>query len=282
MPSKLEKMPVSGATRLSFIIGDPIAQVRSPEYFNVQFENSGIDWVMAPLWVSGGQLDVCAAGLRTMKNLAAIVVTVPHKVAMLDMCDTVSERATLVGAVNAIRVEQDGSWHGNIFDGVGFTLGLKAQGTDCRGRSVFIAGAGGVGRAVAFALAEAGVGHIRIHDIDGNSASKLTEKLRERFGTELASQSAQPDVSDEILINCTPLGMQPEDDMPLPAEALRPGRLVADLVMKPHRTRLLDEAEGRGCEIFYGVSVLQHQLPGIFEFFFGADEDGKANQSPAA
>jgi len=260
-------LTVTGETRLYVVIGDPIAQVRSTQLYNSLAAEGGHDAVFVPLQFSAESFETAVSGLRIFKNLAGIIPTIPHKARMLDMVDEARPRAQMVGAVNSIRVEPDGRWIGEAFDGVGYVEGLKASGHDPRGKSVQLLGAGGAGASMAFALAEAGVSHLRIFDIDGDKAGKVAAGLAEHFpGLGVDLGPAEPQRVD-IVANATPVGMQREDPLPIDPGLLVAGQLVTDMIMKPPVTPLLEAAAAKGCPTVRGYEALQGQASANMAFF---------------
>ncbi len=260
-------LTVTGETRLYVVIGDPIAQVRSTHLYNSLAAEGGHDAVFAPLQFSAEEFETAISALRIFKNLAGIIPTIPHKTRMLDMVDEARPRARMVGAVNSIRVEPDGRWIGEAFDGVGYVEGLKANGYDPKGMSMQLLGAGGAGASMAFALAEAGISHLRIFDIDGDKAEKVAAGLAEHFpglGVELGP--ADPKRVD-IVANATPMGMDPSDPLPVDPGLLVPGQLVTDMIMKPPVTPLLEAAAAKGCPTVRGYEALKGQATANMAFF---------------
>src|SRR5262245_19062103 len=157
---------VSGSTRLLFVVGDPIAQVRAPMIWNPLFRHNGIDALCVPLQVPREALASFWDSIRRVGNLVGVIVTIPHKTAALTFADDVSARARLVGAVNGLVVRADGRVAGDIFDGVGFVDGLAAAGQSLQGRRALIVGSGGVGSAISLAVAESGAHQVDVADID--------------------------------------------------------------------------------------------------------------------
>ncbi|MFM8988190.1 MAG: shikimate dehydrogenase family protein, partial [Alphaproteobacteria bacterium] len=147
---------ITGNTRIYCIIGHPVAPVRSPAFYNALFRASAMDAVFVAIDIAAKDAARGFEGLRAMANVAGIVVTMPLKQLVLPLVDEVLPRARQVGAVNTIRREPDGRLVGDMFDGRGGVLGLRWEGHEPRGRRVLLAGAGGAGSALAFALAEAG------------------------------------------------------------------------------------------------------------------------------
>jgi len=260
-------LPLSGETRLYAIIGDPVAQVGSPGAFNAAFRRLGAKAVLFPVHVAAEDLPDLLIGFRAIRNLDGIVVTVPHKLAVLDFLDAVEPNGEKVGAVNAIRTEPDGRWVGGNFDGVGCVNGLLAAGHALAGKSALVVGAGGAGRAVAHALADAGVSRIRVVDVDAARRERLADGLRTHHpGSAIETGAAEPE-GFEVVVNCTPLGMRAEDALPVDPDRIRPGSLVVDVVLKAPRSRLLQEAETRGCPVQGGRAMLDGQVEAVLRFF---------------
>lgn len=260
-------LTVTGETRLYVVIGDPIAQVRSTHLYNSLAAEGGHDAVFVPLQFSAEDFEAALSAMRIFRNLAGIIPTIPHKARMLAMVDEARPRAQMVGAVNSIRVEPDGRWIGEAFDGVGYVEGLKANGHDPKGRSVQLLGAGGAGASMAFALAEAGVSALRIFDIDGEKADKVAKGLA-RYFPDLQVELGSPDPQRvDIVANATPLGMDPNDPPPVDPGTLVPGQLVTDMIMKPPVTPLLEAAAAMGCPTVPGYEALKGQAAANMAFF---------------
>ena len=136
---------LSGATRVHFIVGDPIAQVKSPAGVTQAFQDAGRNAVCVPAHVSPADLAGWAEGVSKMQNVDGIIVTVPHKFSCFDLCATTSDRGSFLKAVNTLRRNADGSWHGDMFDGVGYVEALKNKGCEPQGQRALLVGAGGAG-----------------------------------------------------------------------------------------------------------------------------------------
>ncbi len=260
-------LTVTGETRLYIVIGDPIAQVRSTHLYNGLASEGGHDAVFVPLQFAAEDFEAATRALRAFKNLAGIIPTIPHKARMLDLVDEARQRARMVGAVNSIRVEPDGRWTGEAFDGVGYVEGLKANGHDPKGRSVQLVGAGGAGASMAFALAEAGIAQLRLFDVDTGKADRVAAGLAEHFPQLPVTVGPVDPRPVDIVANATPLGMQPDDPLPLDPETLVPGQLVTDMIMKPPVTSLLEAAAAKGCPTVVGYEALKGQAAANMAFF---------------
>ena len=258
---------VDGATRLYGIVGDPIAQVRSPQVFNPRFAAAGLNAVLVPLHVRPENFDETVRGLMALANLDGLVVTVPYKARALALADRVLATGRQVGAVNALRREPDGRWTGDMFDGRGLVRGLRERGYDVAGRRLALVGAGGAGSAVAVAFAEAGAAEIAIHDLDRAKAESLAARVRAAYpGCEIRVEPPRTDGRD-MLVNATPVGMAPGDGLPADLGRLDPDLLVVDVIMKPEVTPLLAHAQACGCRTVGGRAMLEGQAEEVARFF---------------
>src|SRR4051812_105268 len=158
MSSSPPQPVVTGATRLYGIMGDPVAQVKSPGVFNPRIAAAGVDAVLVPLHVRTEAFDETVRGLMLLGNLDGLIATVPHKLRMLALADRVLPTGVQVGAINAMRRERDGRWTGDMFDGRGLVRGVRDRGIAVEGRRALVIGTGGAGSAGAGALAEGGGG----------------------------------------------------------------------------------------------------------------------------
>jgi shikimate dehydrogenase len=257
---------ITGHTAIWGILADPIHHVKTPQALNAMMHERGVDGVMIPLHVGAGDLEALVTGLRSMRNLKGFVVTVPHKTAIVDLCDEVSERARAIGAVNTVRREADGRLVGEMLDGAGFVSGLRQGGIEPKGRSVYLAGAGGAANAIAFALAEAGVSRLTI----ANRTRAKSEDLQQRLATHHPDVPVEIGINDpsghDIIVNATSLGLKEGDPLPLDADRLSPDQTVAEIIMQPETTALLVAARERGCRTHPGRPMLTCQLELMAEF----------------
>ena len=168
---------ISGATRLHFIVGDPIAQVKSPAGVTQALREHGRNAIVIPFHVAPADLEACLHGASLAKNVDGIIVTVPHKFAAYHLCATASERAHFLETVNIMRRAADGTWYGDMFDGLGFVEAMRKAGTDPAGRRVLLVGAGGAGSAIAHAIEQAGASSLSIHDESATRRDSLLQRL---------------------------------------------------------------------------------------------------------
>jgi shikimate dehydrogenase len=257
---------ITGQTRLYAIMGDPIAQVRAPMVFNKLFAAAGLDARMVAFQVAPAHLKTALDGFYQLHNLDGLIVTIPHKVAILAHLTELAPMAARTGAVNVIRRRAAGGWIGEMVDGLGFAEGLRTAGHMVAGRPVLLVGAGGAGAAIAFALAEQGCGEIAVYDTDRARAAALVARLDGEGRAVRLAESADP-AGFAIVVNATPLGMRPEDPLPVDVSRLDAGALVAEVIMKPRETRLVEAARARGNPVVLGERMLEFQAPFVLDFF---------------
>ena len=172
---------ITGTTRLYAIIGDPIEHVRTPMVFNDWFAARGIDAVCLPIHIGRDDLPRGWAGLRSILNLDGFIVTAPHKAESRVLCDAVEGDGVHTGVVNTIRRETDGRFVGTLLDGRGFVRGLQNEGHAAEGRRFYLAGAGGAGTALSYALAATGAAAITIHNRTRAKAEALVAGVKAAF-----------------------------------------------------------------------------------------------------
>ncbi|VTU22876.1 Shikimate dehydrogenase [Variovorax sp. PBS-H4] len=255
---------LDGRTVVLGIIGDPVAQVKAPLPFTRLLQARGINAVLVPLHVQGDDVESLLRVLHTVRNVAGIVVTVPHKQRVAALPFELLRAAREARAVNVLRRTASG-WQGDLLDGAGFLAGLMRNGFDLQGRSVGLAGAGGAGNAIALALAAAGAASIDVHDIDEAKRVALVERLR-ALGHRAGNWDAA--TPRELVVNATPAGMRAGDALPIAPSALRAGQTVAEVIMEPAETPLLVLARERGARIVHGRHMMTEQLEAMADFFF--------------
>jgi len=258
---------VDGATRIYGIIGDPIAQAKSPAVFNEKFRALGKNAAMIPLHAKADSFDQCVRGLKSLTNLDGLLVTLPFKTGIIPHADNILPAAKRIGAINALRREPDGSWSGDMFDGRGFVAGLRASGLDPKGRSIMLMGAGGAGSAIADALAEAGASTIAIFDHREGKAKGLAAKIVESHAGCRALVRPPKVEGTDVLINATPVGMAPGDGLPAEFGPFSDKLFVADIAPRLEATPLLAFARKSGCRTMESNAMVTGQADAIMRFF---------------
>ncbi len=150
---------VDGNSRVFGVIAHPVTHVRAPMVFNPRFAAVGLGHIMVPIDAPPEMLETIVKGLQNIPNFGGLAVTIPHKLAMAELCNHLGTAARMTGAVNAVRFDPDGQLYGDNFDGAGFVAGCRGNGFEVSGKNILMLGAGGAARAIAAALCEAGVGH---------------------------------------------------------------------------------------------------------------------------
>lgn len=257
---------LDGRTAVLGLIGDPVAQVKAPLPLTRLLQARGLNAVLVPLHVPAAQVAGLLDILLAVQNVAGLIVTVPHKQLVARLPIGLSRAAREAQAVNVIRRAGD-AWQGDLLDGTGFLAGLVRNGFDVKGRSVGLAGAGGAGNAVAFALAAAGAGRIDVTDAEPTRGADLVTRLQAAGYAAGAWDGASP---RDLLVNATPAGMRPDDPLPIAPSAIAQGGTVADVIMEPATTRLLELAQARGARTVAGRYMMDEQLESMAGFFGAA------------
>ena len=259
-----DRIPLAG------VLGHPVAHSRSPRVHRHWLRRYGLPGHYVPLDVVPDDLEEVLRAMPRMGFVGANV-TIPHKETALRLCDLVTDRAALVGAVNTLIFREDGRIHGDNTDGYGFLASIRQTAPDWQPKAgpAVVFGAGGASRAVLVALLEAGVPEIRL----SNRSRPRAEALRSEFGARIkvhdwvkAGQTLEGAVT---VVNATSLGMTGHTAFRVPLDALEPGALVIDLVYQPLETDLLAQARARGCITVDGLGMLLHQAVPGFERWFG-------------
>lgn len=251
-------MAIDGATRLFGIIGDPIGKVRSPGFFNAVFARRGLNAAFLPFHVASADIAAFWQGIVHLRNLDGLSVTMPHKAAIAPLLDRLGPNARAVQAVNTIRRAEDGAWEGEMFDGEGMVAALRGAGVALAGARVHQVGAGAVGRAIAVALARAGIGAIALIDTVPGRAAEVAAMVGAAAPAVPVSTAGAAEAAD-IIVNATPLGMRDGDPLPIDPAVLGRRQVVADVIPQPEVTPLIAAAAATGCLTVNGKAMHEGQ-----------------------
>ncbi len=257
-------------TSLAAVIGDPVSHSLSPRLHNAAFAALGLDWTYVACPVPKGHGAEAIEDMRTL-GLKGLSVTMPLKAEAALAVDTLSDTAQKLGVINCVRVEGE-RLIGENTDGVGFLDSVKSQmGIEVDGLRVVILGAGGAARSIALTLAENGA-------IVGicNRTEALALELVETVGNASSVVDQKAIKRAELIVNATPLGMNANDPLPFDMNLLEDGQRVIDLIYKPTKTALLQEAETRGLETLNGLGMLLYQAAEQFRLWTGEEPPIKA------
>lgn len=260
----------SGATRLYVIVGDPIAQVRSPAGVSAAFAARRHDGILVPVQVATADLPDFLSVAARLKNLHGIVVTIPHKFACYQACASATERAHFLRTVNLMRRRTDGAWHGDMVDGLGFLGAAQAKGIDPRGMRALLVGAGGAGSAIALALVEAGVSELAIHDSSDARRDALIHQLN-RLGKGRTRVGTADPWGFDFVANATPAGMKDGDPLPVDVTRLAPSAYCGCVITKPDISPFIAEARKLGCVTATGTDMYQQHQSIMVDFLLGTD-----------
>lgn len=256
----------NGASRLIPILGDPIAQVKSPNGMTRGFVARGHNALCVPIHVTPTDLDRFIAGASVAKNIDGMIITIPHKFAAVRYCATLSARAKFLETTNVLRRNADGTWHGDMVDGLGFVTAAKARGGDPSGKRALLVGAGGAGSAVGLALIDAGATSLAIYDGDSSRRDALIARLGKHGTTPVTKGSSDP-TGFGFVANATPAGMREGDPMPIDVGKLSPETFCACVITKPLPSPWLVAAEQRGCRTSDGGDMYAAVQEIMFDFF---------------
>jgi len=262
---------ITGKTTLIVHLGYPTEAFKAPMIYNPWFEMKGIDTVVVPVGVKAPQYATVVKSLFSTTNVHGALVTMPHKVTTAQLVDEITTTAKVAGACNAILRRADGSLLGDMFDGAGFVRGVERKGRRIAGARALVLGCGGVGSAIAASLAASGPAELGLFDAVRASAETLAARLRLHYPSlTVATGSNDPDGYD-IVVNATPLGMNPGDPLPFDVSRISRTTFVGEVVMKEEYTPLLRAALDRGCSVQVGTDMLFEMIPAYLEFFgFGS------------
>jgi shikimate dehydrogenase len=203
----------------------------------------------------------------SLGNIIGALITMPHKVAVVDLLDQVTATVRVAGACNAVRRTPDGRLEGDMFDGAGFVRGVIRKGFDPAGRRALVVGSGGVGRAIAASLAGAGVSAIALFDVNALAAEQLAARLSNHYPAIDVSTGSNDPAGFDLVVNASPLGMNDGDPLPVDVSRLTSRTFVGEVVMRHETTALLAAAQARGCQTQLGTDMLFEQIPAYLEYF---------------
>jgi len=263
---------ISGKTKLIPLFGYPPTSVKAPFIYNPWFDKHEIDAMVVPMGIKPEDYPVSMKAIFNLSNVHGALVTMPHKITTMGLVDECSTTARIAGAANAILKRPDGSLLGDMFDGTGF---------QCEGARGLVIGAGGVGSAIAASLAAGGMASIALFDVHAESAQGLAARLKTHYpGLEVRLTTTDP-VGYDLIVNCTPLGMKPDDPLPFEVSRIAPTTFVGEVVMKHEITPMLKAAQARGCRFQVGADMLFEMIPPYLEFFGFGDSTPEELRSVA-
>jgi shikimate dehydrogenase len=271
---------MTGPRVLIGLIGANIMGSLSPALFADAFAAAGIDGFYHLIDVDRLPRRRLAQLLDALKaaGFAGANITYPFKQEVMALLDSVDPEAAQTGAVNTVAIAPDGRATGYNFDRRGWRHSFEETfGRDgARDAAVVLVGAGGAGRAVAFALMDLGVARLVIHDRDGARAHALGNDIAEHYGASRCRLTGDLDrdiSAADGVVNATQVGMRGFPGNPVPVAALSATQWCADVVYTPIETEFIQAAAAKGCRVMTGAGMCVHQAVEAFRLFTGVEPD---------
>lgn len=265
---------ITGKTRLTGLIGDPIEHTLSPYMHNAGFDYFDLDYVYVPFQVKRDQLKEAILGAESL-NIKGLNVTIPHKIEVTKHLDILNENAELIGAVNTINFDVD--IVGYNTDGLGAVRAIEELQT-IKNKKLVILGAGGASRAISFQTILNGAGKVIIANRTYDKALKLAKNIMDQLDVDVKAISLGEELENElqdtdILINTTPIGMYPNiNQKPLvTSQMMHEELIVNDIIYNPLETGLLKEARIAGAKTISGIKMLIYQGIESFKIWTGME-----------
>ena len=257
-----QKQMINSRTKLCAVIGHPVAHSLSPEIHNAAFKEKGLNFAYLAFDVMPNTLRKAIDAMRAL-DFRGYSITIPHKIAALQFVDSLDPIAKKIGAINTI-VNEKGKLIGYNTDVIGAIKALE-QKINLNGKRVLLIGAGGAARGIGFGLKEK------------NSIITISNRTEEKgialsnsLGCNFAKFNELPNLSFDVLINATSMGMHPNINETIVSEGvLNKKMLVFDIVYNPIKTKLIKAAEKKGIETVSGIEMLSLQAAAQFELFTG-------------
>lgn len=272
---------ITGHTRLTGLLGSPVAHSISPMMHNEAFEQLGLDYVYLAFDVGTDRLEAAVEGLRAL-NVRGFNLTMPDKNLMCTLCDKLSPAAEISGAVNTV-VNDGGVFTGYTTDGIGYMQAAKDAGHDLIGKKMTLMGAGGAATAILVQAALDGLSEISvfsIHDAFFPRAKKIIGQLNERTKCRVRLYDFDDESilrreigESDILTNGTSVGMAPNANRSIITDPsmFHKDLVVSDVIYNPRETLLLRTAREAGCRTFNGLYMLMYQGAESFRLWTGQE-----------
>lgn len=275
-------IPITGHTRLTALLGSPVAHSISPLMHNEAFQLLDLDYTYLCFEVNEETLPAAVDGLKAC-GIRGFNLTMPNKNKIVELLDELSPAARLIGAVNTV-VNDDGHLIGYNTDGVGYMQAVKDAGYDITGKTITIMGAGGAATAICAQAALDGVEKIHIFARETSRFWDRTQKLAENINSTLPCKAvlhenrdtaalAQAISESALLLNATSVGMAPNTEGTIIEDTslYHPDLIVSDVIYNPRETRFLKEAREAGCRTFNGMYMLLYQGAEAFRLWTGKE-----------
>ena len=255
------------------VFGDPVDGNPTGVVEEAGFAAAGLNWRYLTCKVDVENLTDAIRGMKAT-GMKGVNLTMPHKIAVIEHLDELSQAARIIGAVNTV-ASRDGRLFGENTDGKGFVKSLTDEGISLQGKTITILGAGGAAKAIGVECALAGAKHITIINRNQERGNELVKTITENTAAQACyipwTGTAAIPQGTEILINATCVGLHPNvNDCPdIRYQDITPGMIVSDVVFNPAMPVFLQKAQAQGAKIITGLGMLVNQAALNFEIWTG-------------
>ena len=263
-------------TQYVAVFGDPVEGNPTSTMQNAAFEHAGLDWRYLDIRVRAEDLEAAVKAVRLFE-FGGFNCTIPHKIAVLPLLDSLEPSAEISGACNTVVRQPDGRFIGSNTDGSGFVWSIRDNGIDPAGLDVVILGAGGAARAVAVSLALAGAKRVTIANRTAPHREELVGILDAKTSVEAVALPWEGTLAVppcDVLVDCTPVGMgtgaAAEAHVDVDLSGLSSDTVVCDLNPETPESAFLRLAAARGHRTLDGLGMLARQGAAGFEAWTGA------------
>ena len=254
-------------TKLTGILGNPVGHSLSPKLHSYLAKETGIDTAYLAFCIEREDIKSVLDGAKCM-GVQGFNVTSPFKTDVLPFLDEIDTAAQTIGSVNTV-VNKNGKWIGYNTDGAGFIKNLERHGVLARNKHVLLIGSGGTARTLTYQFAQNGAGSVTVSSRKVETAAQLAPLVSD-FPQTIFLDRLNANQHYDIVVNCTPFGMEPyADKNPMPEGlCMQPDMVFCDLIYNPAKTLFLQQAEEKGALAINGLGMLLFQGVLAFERFF--------------
>ena len=263
------------------VIGYPIEHSLSPILHNDIFQQLNLNAQYKKIQIPPNDLTDFVKAI-SQRNLNGFNITIPHKTDILSYLDHINPRAKEIGAVNCVLNKNNKLWGFNT-DWYGFSMLLKNNDVNISGKTILILGAGGVAYSALYSLISENAGKIFIINRTHKNTIKLIDNFKSNSeNMEIIGLNSEDIIANQIdiIINCTPLGMSPQQKKtPISKDLILPQHIIIDTIYTPLKTRLLHEAESIGAKIINGLDMFIYQGLASIDIWYGENVSKKVNHN---
>lgn len=247
------------APKIIPIIGDPVAQVATPDLWNCDFTTNNINAICVPIHLKPEGLPAFVEWVRNAENVPGFLSTIPHKSTLPQLCDFRRPEVEVLGVANTVRKDKLGKLSCAMFDGVGMISAIKNVGADFKADSVLIIGAGAAGSAIAYEALQVGASRLVLKDNNHRVVGAVVEKLNALFPDRNIQSTETKMQRYDVIINASPMGSLPNDPLPCQLSLAAPDAIIADAVTEPEETNFLKCAKVGGLNTVSGRDMASAQ-----------------------